>query len=85
MRIVDIENGNFIMAETVEALGTVIPCKIIKQITDNDEDIRIIAVMPSKEDIEALKAGRPILLTVVGDFPGSVSLITYDNNGNANV
>lgn len=40
--------------------------------------------MPSKEDLEAINAGRPIVLTILGTGMPPVSLFTYDENGNSN-
>lgn len=39
---------------------------------------------PSKEDIEAINAGRPVVLTILGTGMPPVSLFTYDENGNSN-
>lgn len=40
---------------------------------------------PSKEDIDAINAGRPIWLKVIGAFHPPVALCTTDGHGNANV
>jgi hypothetical protein len=40
---------------------------------------------PSKEDIDAINAGRPICLKVLGITPPPVSLFTVDENCNPNV
>ena len=37
--------------------------------------------MPNKEDLEALNAGRPIILTISGGGMPPVSLFTCDENG----
>lgn len=41
--------------------------------------------MPNKEDLEAINAGRPILLKVLGAIPPPVSLFTTNENGEANI
>lgn len=40
--------------------------------------------MPNKEDIEAILAGRPIVLQINGGIMPPVALFTYDENGNSN-
>lgn len=40
--------------------------------------------MPSKEDREAINAGRPIVLHIIANRMIPVSLFTYDENGNTN-
>lgn len=39
---------------------------------------------PSKEDIEAINAGRPIVVCVLGTGLSPMSLFTFDENGNSN-
>ncbi|WP_293925448.1 hypothetical protein [Sphingobacterium sp. UBA6320] len=39
---------------------------------------------PSKEDIEAINAGRPIVVCVLGTGLPPMSLFTYDQEGNSN-
>lgn len=39
---------------------------------------------PSKEDIEAINAGRPIVVCVLGTTLPPMALFTYDENGNSN-
>jgi len=39
---------------------------------------------PSKEDIEAINAGRPIVVCVLGSALPPMALFTYDENGNSN-
>lgn len=45
----------------------------------------ITAWLPNKEDLEALNAGRPLLLKVLQVPPPPVALLTIDENGNANI
>lgn len=40
--------------------------------------------LPNKEDIEAINAGRPIILSIVGNGMPPVSLFTCDEQGNIN-
>lgn len=40
--------------------------------------------MPNKEDIEAINAGRPIVLSIYGGGLPPVALFTCDENGNPN-
>lgn len=40
--------------------------------------------MPNKEDIEAINAGRPIVLSICSDQMPPVALFTYDDEGKAN-
>lgn len=40
---------------------------------------------PSKEDLDALNSGRPIILKVLSKQTPPVSLFTIDENGNANL
>lgn len=39
---------------------------------------------PSKEDIEAINAGRPIILQIHSEGLPPVSMLTLDENGNVN-
>ncbi|TDQ79572.1 hypothetical protein [Sphingobacterium yanglingense] len=39
---------------------------------------------PSKEDIEAINAGRPIVVCVLGTALPPMSMFTYDEEGNSN-
>lgn len=39
---------------------------------------------PSKEDIEAINAGRPIVVCVLGSALPPMALFTYDENGKSN-
>ena len=45
----------------------------------------LTAWQPSKEDIEAINSGRPIMLKLLGDRFQPVAMYTYDENYNANV
>lgn len=40
--------------------------------------------MPNKEDIDAILAGRPICVCILGNRLPPMSLFTYDENGNSN-
>jgi len=40
--------------------------------------------MPNKEDIDAINAGRPIILSIIGSGMPPVSLFTCDEEGNVN-
>jgi len=40
--------------------------------------------MPNKEDLEAMNAGRPIILSITGTGMPPVVLFTCDENGNPN-
>lgn len=40
--------------------------------------------MPNKEDLEAINAGRPIFLKILGSVPPPVDLFTLDAEGNYN-
>jgi hypothetical protein len=44
----------------------------------------ILAYMPNKEDMDAIKAGRPIYLKVFADHMPSISLFTRDEDGDIN-
>ena len=39
---------------------------------------------PNKEDIEAINAGRPIVVCVLGSSLPPLALFTYDENGDTN-
>lgn len=43
-----------------------------------------VVYMPNKEDIEAINAGRPIVLSWATDFLVPHSIFTYDEIGNIN-
>jgi hypothetical protein len=40
--------------------------------------------LPNKEDLEALNAGRPLVLSICGAGMPPVALFTCDENGNVN-
>lgn len=40
---------------------------------------------PNKEDKEAIAAGRPVWLKIIGQVHPPVALLTLDENGDANV
>mgnify|MGYP000967480235 CR=1 FL=1 len=40
--------------------------------------------MPSKEDLQALNEGRPIVVCVMGGVLPPLALFTYDENGQSN-
>jgi hypothetical protein len=44
----------------------------------------LTAWMPNKEDVEALVAGRPLFLKVIGQGFPPVALFTVDENGEGN-
>lgn len=62
-------------------------CMTVRAYAGEDNDgfkFLLTAWMPSKEDLEAMNAGRPIMLRVTGtSFPPLV-LYTYDENFEAN-
>ncbi len=45
----------------------------------------LTAWQPSYEDIQAINAGRPVMLQIIGRGMPPVSLWTYDENTSANV
>lgn len=45
----------------------------------------LTAWMPNKEDLEAINAGRPIMLKVLGAMAPPVAIFTYNENYDANV
>ena len=52
-----------------------------KGIDDNGFTYINTVWMPSKEDIEAINAGRPIILSIYGEGMPPVNLFTNDENG----
>lgn len=44
----------------------------------------LLAWQPNKEDIEAINAGRPIMLKIIGHTMPPVCVYTYDENFEAN-
>jgi hypothetical protein len=52
---------------------------------ENGKVVRINTVwQPNKEDIEAIMAGRPIVLQIMSSSLPPHALFTYDENGNIN-
>lgn len=47
-------------------------------------DYYLTAWMPNKEDVEAVMAGRPIFLKVIGKTHPPVALFTIDEKGEGN-
>ena len=60
------------------------PVSAYKGIDKNGRPYTNVVYMPSKEDIEAILAGRPIVVTWLIDGLIPHSLFTYDENGNVN-
>lgn len=63
-------------------------CSSVRALTGVDADgfhFVLTVWQPNKEDLEAIKEGRPILLKICGQGMPPVSLYTYDEQGNANV
>jgi hypothetical protein len=62
-------------------------CSSVRAYKGVDNDgfrFTLIAWQPSKEDIEAVNSGRPIMLKVLGDRTPPVAMYTFDENYNAN-
>jgi len=62
-------------------------CHEISAYKGVDEDgipYTITVWQPNKEDIEAVMAGRPICLKMLGEAPAPVVLYTYDEKGEGN-
>lgn len=59
--------------------------RAMKAITDDGFPIIVTVWMPSKEDIDAINAGRPVILRIVGEIMPPVSIYTYDENLQPNV
>lgn len=57
-------------------------CSPISALVD-DDSVRTVW-LPNKEDIEAINAGRPIVLCIFGQGMPPVSLYTCDEKGNIN-
>ena len=45
----------------------------------------LLAFKPNREDLEAIKAGRPIMLKILGEGMPPVCLYTFDEKFEANV
>lgn len=61
-----------------------LPLKVYVGVDQNNGPYINSVWMPSKEDIEAINAGRPIVLTIIGKGMPPVSLFTLDKEGNSN-
>lgn len=54
--------------------------------TDNDGfDFTLLGFQLSVEDLEAVNAGRPIMLKIIGNGMPPVAMYTFDENFEANV
>lgn len=58
--------------------------KAMKAIDQNGFPFILLAFQPNYEDIQAIKAGRPIMLKIVTTVMPPVAMYTYDENFNAN-
>ncbi len=59
--------------------------EILQGVTDPERwPYTLSAWQPSKEDIEAIKAGRPIWVRVLSHTVHPISLFTTDGNGEVN-
>lgn len=63
-------------------------CLPVSAFVKKDEQGKVeyinVVYMPSKEDIEAILAGRPIVCSFMQSFLPPHALFTFDENGNTN-
>lgn len=59
--------------------------RVYRGIDQNGYPMILSAWQPSKEDLEALNAGRPVFLNILGQGMPPVSLFTLNEKGEANV
>lgn len=86
MMPVDFEGSNVEMCKPKDMTDE--QCFSIRAFNGIDDDgveYYLTAWLPNKEDIEAINAGRPVMLKQCGDHMQPVALYTFDENLQANV
>lgn len=82
---IDFEGANITLGKpkgwTDEQCMTI---KAARGIDETGHGFFLTAWQPSKEDIEAINAGRPIWLKIVSDGFPPVALLTFDENNEVN-
>ncbi|MFB5946099.1 hypothetical protein [Albibacterium profundi] len=86
MRPIDFQGSNAVYTKPKEMSDE--ECLPVSAFEVKDKEGRVIQVntvwQPNKEDIEAINAGRPIILSVAGGGMPPVVLFTCDEEGNIN-
>lgn len=85
MRAIDFEQANIIFNKPVTMDDS--ECLSISAyigVDDNGNKHINTVWQPNKEDIEAINAGRPIVVCILGSSLPPLSLFTYDDNGYSN-
>ena len=85
MRPIDFPESNITFSKPSDMTDE--QCSSISAYTGKDQNgIPYINTvwMPNKEDIEAINAGRPIILSITGSGMPPVSIFTVDENGSVN-
>jgi hypothetical protein len=85
MLTIDFEGTNILLTRPQDMTDEeCLPIRAFKGVDYDGFNFLLTAWKPNKEDIEAINAGRPVMLKVIGlGFP-PVSLYTYDENFEAN-
>lgn len=86
MRPIDFEGANAIYGKPKSMTDEeCLPVSAYQHLDESGEVINIVTMWkPNKEDIEAINAGRPIIVSVVGSALPPMALLTADENGNLN-
>lgn len=85
MRPIDFEGTNLTLTKPDSMLDEeCLPLRAFKGVDDAGFNFILTAWQPNKEDLEALKAGRPICIKVLGVSQPPMSIFTYDEQYKAN-
>lgn len=86
MRPIDFEGANAIYEKPKSMTDEeCFPVSAYQHVDEKGNVVQINTVwQPSKEDIEAINAGRPIIVSICGSGLPPMSLLTTDENGSFN-
>ncbi|MBK7885493.1 MAG: hypothetical protein IPJ81_18140 [Chitinophagaceae bacterium] len=82
---IDFEGTNLILSKPANMTDE--QCTALKAYKGVDNDgfpFFVTAWQPSKEDIESINSGKPIMLKILGTCFPPVALYTLDENNNSN-
>ena len=82
---IDFEGTNITLGKPADMTDE--ECSSVRAYRGNDNNgfpFFLLAFQPSYEDIQAINAGRPIMLKVVSARMPPVAMYTYDQNFNSN-
>lgn len=81
MHPIDFEGTNIELVKPVEMTDEqCMAVRAYKGVDVNQFPFILTAWMPNKEDLDAMNAGRPLMVKMLGELTPPISLWTYDEN-----